>query len=253
MTSRRWIMVVVLLLAIACSPSAFAAEPRSAAEVEEIERIIHEYLMRNPQVIIDALQAFERRREAEKAARAKQALADRRTELLADPTSPVGGNESGDVTIVEFFDYRCPHCRSGARALAELLAQDRGVRVVYKEFPILGPESVAAARAALAARQQGGYEALHRALMTAPGSLTRARIMELATSVGLDAARLERDMQSPEVGDILRRTHALAEALAINATPAFVIGDELRLGALDAEALRALVAQAREAASRRTR
>jgi len=244
----RWILGGIVALVVMVALAAWAADEtpaRSKVDVEAIERIIHDYLLRNPQVIVDAMQALERRQEAEKAARVKETIARRRAELSEDPSSPVGGNESGDVTVVEFFDYRCSYCRSVARALAELVAEDRGVRVVYKEFPILGPDSLFAARAALAARLQGRYEAFHGVLM-AEGTLNRSRVIELATSVGLDIARLENDMQSPDIGSAIRRTHALAEALSINATPAFIIGDELRLGALDREALRALVARARE-------
>ena len=225
------------------------APPRTKADVEAIERIIRDYLLRHPQVIVDALQALERRQEAEKAARVKETIARRRAELSEDPSSPVGGNETGDVTIVEFFDYRCPHCRTAARLLAELVAEDRGIRVVYKEFPILGPDSLFAARAALAARLQGKYDAFHRALM-AERTLNRARVMELAASLGIDTVRLEQDMESPDIASAIRRTHALAEALSINATPAFIIGDEVRLGALDRETLRALVARAREKKSK---
>ena len=244
----RWILGGLVALVVMVALTAWAADEtpaRSKADVEAIEGIIRDYLLRNPQVIVDALQALERRQEAEKAARVKETIVRRRAELSEDSSSPVGGNERGDVTVVEFFDYRCPHCRNAARALAELVAEDRGVRVVYKEFPILGPDSLFAARAALAARLQGRYEAFHRALM-AEGTLNRSRVLELATSVGLDTARLEKDMQSPDIGSAIRRTYALAEALSINATPAFIVGDELRLGALDRDALRALVARARE-------
>ena len=248
---RWWLTIgsggaIVLILAVASVVVAAAADGPPAGDVPAIERIIRDYLLRNPQVIVDALQAFERRQEEAKAARVKQTLSERRADLLEDPGSPVGGNETGDVTIVEFFDYRCPHCRNATRSLGDLLAQDREVRVVYKEFPILGAESVVAARAALASRLQGRYESFHRALMGAQGALTRSRVLELAASVGLDTARLEQDMQGPEIGDALRRNYALAEALAINATPAFIIGDEVRLGALDGETLRSLVARARE-------
>lgn len=245
---ERWILGGVVALVVMVALTAWAADEtpaRSKADVEAIEGIIRDYLLRNPQVIVDALQALERRQEAEKAARVKETIVRRRAELSEDSSSPVGGNERGDVTVVEFFDYRCPHCRNAARALAELVAEDRGVRVVYKEFPILGPDSHFAARAALAAQLQGRYEAFHRALM-AEGTLNRSRVLELATSVGLDTARLEKDMQSPDIGSAIRRTYALAEALSINATPAFIIGDELRLGALDQDALRALVGRARE-------
>jgi len=243
----RWILGSLVALVVMATLAAWAAdEPpaRSKADVEAIERIIRDYLLRHPQVIMDALQAWERRQEADKAARVKETIARRRAELSEDPSSPVGGNESGDVTVVEFFDYRCPHCRTASRMLAELVAEDGGIRVVYKEFPILGPDSLFAARAALAARLQGRYDAFHRALM-AERTLNRARVIELAASLGLDTARLEKDMQSPDIESAIRRTHALAEALSVNATPAFIVGDELRLGALDRETLRALVARAR--------
>jgi protein-disulfide isomerase len=213
--------------------------------VEAIERIIRDYLLRNPELLRDALQVLEQRQREAEAARAKQAILRHREEILRDPDSPVGGNPDGDATVVEFFDYRCPYCRTFARTLADVEREDSQLRVVYKEFPILGPGSVLAAKAALAAREQGKYFPLHRALMQAGGEFSEARILDIAASVGLDAERLRKDMQAPRVEAALRRNHALARALGINGTPAFVIGDELVVGVMEAATLKAWIAKAR--------
>jgi protein-disulfide isomerase len=181
----------------------------------------------------------------ERADRTRKALTDQRDALEKDPLAPVAGNPRGDVTVVEFFDYSCGYCKRVAPALEALKAADPNVRVVYKEFPILGPGSVFAARAALAAHRQGKYEPLHRALMQAD-ALDEAVVRRLAAEVGLDVARLEKDMEAPEVMQALQGNQQLAAALDIGGTPAFVIGERLVPGAVGAEALQALVNQERE-------
>lgn len=173
-------------------------------------------------------------------------LALRTDEIFSDPTSPVGWNDDGDITIVEFFDYQCPYCKAVVPTLAQLKKEDEGIRYVYKEWPILGPVSEVAARAALAAEQQGRYEPFHEALMSLPGKFKEADIMKVAESVGLDVARLRRDMIAPEIQEALARTRALATALGITGTPAFIIGDNIVPGAVDINRLKALIKQARE-------
>ena len=150
------------------------------------------------------------------------------------------------MTIVEFFDYRCPYCKQVVGALTQLLNDDRKLRLVFKEFPILGPDSVVAARAALAAHVQGKYHAMHEALMRARGTLDETTVLKIATSVGLDATRLQSDMNKPEIAASLDRNHRLARDLAINGTPAFVIGNHVVPGAVDLETLKKLVAEARQ-------
>lgn len=210
-----------------------------------IEKIVREYLLQNPEVIIEAMNELRRRQELAAAEMAKQAMAAHRQELFEDPATPVGGNAKGDVTVVEFFDYHCGYCKQAHEPVLTLLREDRNVRFVYKELPILMPESRIAAAAALAAAKQGKYVELHNALMAAQGKLTRDRVLALARDQKLDLARLERDMESAEIQQAIDRNLELASALGVDGTPAFVIADQLVPGALDAEQLRDLVAHAR--------
>ena len=170
----------------------------------------------------------------------------RQDELLNDPASPVGGNPDGDVTLVEFFDYQCPYCKTIFPSIQALLAEDRNLRYVFKEIPILGRASVFAARAALAAHRQGKYLEFHAALMLARGKLTETKVMRLAEKVGLDMDRLPRDMADRAIGDIIRRNLELAVALGIDGTPAFIIGDTQIPGAVEIDTLKALIARARQ-------
>jgi protein-disulfide isomerase len=212
----------------------FTPEQRQA-----IEAIIHDYVMKNPDVLVEAL------REAEDA-KAQQAFSDHRHEIFDDPATPVGGNPEGDVTIVEFFDYRCPYCKQVQPSLQALLEEDRKLRFIYKEMPVLGAASVTAAHAALAARLQGKYEHFHAAMMATKGQITDEAVYQVAGSVGLDVDRLKRDMAAPEIEQALKANLALASALEIRGTPGFIIGDHIVPGAIDLEALKNLVADARK-------
>src|ERR1700730_2430695 len=178
--------------------------------------------------------------------KAAQVLRDRRHEVFDDPATPVGGNPQGDVTVVEFFDYRCPYCKQVQPALQKLLDQDRKLRFVYKEFPVLGEQSDIAAHAALAARLQGRYEAFHNAMMAAKGQISEELVYRVAGSVGLDVDRLKRDMTDPEIERALSANRALAKALELRGTPGFIIGDHIVPGAIDLDALKTMVADARK-------
>jgi protein-disulfide isomerase len=225
------------------APSGGALPPE---QVQAIERIVHDYLLRNPQVILDAVEKLEQKRNDEAQAAAKSAITERRNELLHDPDTPVAGNPNGDVTIVEFFDYRCPYCKQVEPALAQLRKDDPQLRFAYKEFPILGPESVIASRAALAARKQDKYQQLHDALMHAHGRLDEATVLKIGAEAGLDVKRLKADMDSPDIEDIIGRNMDLARALNITGTPGFLVGDQLVPGAVDLPTLKKLVAEARK-------
>ena len=222
------------------------AEPAQAADlpVEQIEKIVREYLLREPEVIYEAIQELQRRQAEAAAAQQRAAIAANQGKLLDDPTSPVGGNPDGDVTLVEFFDYRCAYCRRVVSSMRALLEEDRGLRVVFKELPVLGPDSVRAARAALASRRQAGYVPFHFALMTTD-DLSLQGIRAAAEQVGLDPDRLEADMAAPEVLAAIEANYALANALGIEGTPAFVIGEQLIPGAVDKARLEQLIEQAR--------
>ena len=225
--------------------SAGAPAPPGELPVAAIEQIIRDYLLRNPEVLREAMQALEAKQRTAETERVKGVIAQRREEILRDPDSPVGGNPDGDATVVEFFDYRCPYCRAVVPTLATAAGEDPKLRIVYKEFPILGPSSALAARAALASREQGKYLAFHRALMAAEGDFTEARILEIAASVGLDTARLRKDMEDPKIIATIQRNHALARSLGINATPSFVIGEALVVGGMEAATLKLWIAKAR--------
>ena len=222
------------------------AEPAAAADltVEQIEKIVRDYLLREPKVVFDALQELQRQEAEATAARQTAAIAANQKKLLDDPLTPVGGNPDGDVTVVEFFDYRCTYCRRVVSSLRELLDEDDGLRVVFKDMPVLGPDSVRAARAALASRQQDGYVPFHFALM-ASDDLSLAGIRATAKGVGLDPDRLEADMEGPEVSAVLEANYALAHELGIEGTPAFVIGDQLIPGAVEKSRLEHLIDEAR--------
>jgi protein-disulfide isomerase len=242
----------IVIFAIACAFLAVPpASPLVAAEIipeqrKAIETIIHDYLMQHPDVLIDALREAEAKASSEAEVRAAEVLRDRRHEVFDDPASPVGGNPRGDVTIVEFFDYRCPYCKQVQPAIRKLLDQDRGLRFVYKEFPVLGEPSQVAAHAALAAQLQGKYEAFHTALMATKGQISEDVILQVAGSVGLDVDRLKHDMTKPEIDRALSANRSLAKALDIRGTPGFVIGDHIIPGAIDLDALKTMVADARK-------
>ena len=225
---------------------AAAADPLSAEQKDAVEKLVHDYLLNHPEVLIEALQAAEQKQQQLSMEQAQKAMKDRRQELLADPAAPVIGNPKGDVTIVEFFDYRCPYCKQMHPAIQALLGEDKKLRFVAKEFPVLGKDSVTASRAALAAQKQGKYEPFHNALLTAKGQLNEDVVMKTASSVGLDVDRLKEDMKSPDVEAALKQNYALAQALDIRGTPAFVIGNELIPGAVDAATIKEKVAAARK-------
>jgi protein-disulfide isomerase len=226
-------------------PPALAADAFSAEQRQSIEAIVRDYLIKNPEVMLEVLEAAKEKISGDAQATRAKALAERRQELFEDPNAPVAGNPKGDVTLVEFFDYRCPYCKQVTPAIDALLAEDKKLRVVYKEFPVLGSDSTVAARAALAARNQGKYEALHRALMGMKGQINEAAILGAAKSAGIDVERLKRDMEAPEIDGFLQANQQLAAALDIRGTPGFVIGDEVVPGAVSVDALRQMIAVAR--------
>lgn len=201
---------------------------------------IRAYLLEHPEVVREALEELQRRDALAAAATARDNLARHRDALFEDPRSPVLGNPGGDVTVVEFFDYHCGYCRRSAPAVAALLASDPGVRVVMKEFPILGPESVLAAKSALAAARQDRYRAFHDALFQAE-ALDASAIDAIAAALDLDMARFHADREDPAIGALLDGNAAVAAALGIQGTPAFIVGDQLVPSAIDADTLAALV------------
>lgn len=245
--SRKVLAVGIILLATAATvgdAGAQATEPDFRAQVE---RIIREYLGENPEVVVEALRAFQDRQRQAERQRQTQSLDARADEMFSDPDAPVAGNVNGNVTIVEFFDYQCGYCKRVHPIVKNLVADDGNIRFIYKEFPILGPESVFAARAALAARWQGKYGEFHDALMRSKGRLPEERVFSIAASVGLDPTVLRHDMETRrfELDVIIERNLDLAKALDITGTPGFVVEDAVVQGAMDKDSFVNLVGSVR--------
>jgi protein-disulfide isomerase len=223
--------------------------PAAAQEVDEeparpaIEKIVRAYILQHPEVLMESVRLYQERERTAQKERSKEAISTRRTDLQQDPSSPVAGT-AGGVTVVEFFDYRCTYCKGAEGSIRKLLADHPDIQFVFKEFPILGPESSVAAKAGLAANKQGAYLKFHQGLMTLTGPITMNAIEELAGKQGLDVSKLKADMESPEVQSILARNRELGLQVGVNSTPSFVIGSELVSGAMDAATFERLIAQA---------
>lgn len=241
-------LAVICAFAVPCSvPALTQTKDAGKALVadEALQRAIHDYILAHPEVLIQSLRIAKEHEESRVAEQSKALVASLKNDLVDDPNAPVRGNPSGDVTLVEFFDYRCPYCRQVEPFLQALIKNDHGLRVVVKELPILGPASVYAARVALAANTQGKYEQFHDAVMSKKSNIDQATLLKLAEEAGLDLDRLKTDMNSPEVDLEIERTAEIAKALRLSGTPAFIVGTELIPGATDLGTLQALLDEAR--------
>jgi protein-disulfide isomerase len=225
-------------------PFAIAADELSEERVKEL---VLEAIRENPEIVLEAVAIIEQRQEAGQAAATARVLSTERTMLEQDPNAPVIGNPDGDVTIVEFFDYNCPYCRQVKPHMEALLAADTNVRVVYREWPILGEGSVFAARAALASRSQDKYEEFHWAMMGLKERATEASVLRVAQEIGLDIAQLRQDMNGSEIDEHIETSMRLSRAIGFSGTPSFVIGDNLAPGLIQADEMIRLVDQARAA------
>jgi protein-disulfide isomerase len=241
---------------IACSAIAFVATsgarlsaqtaPTSPPSSERnVEQVVHDYILAHPEVLIESLQAAKRKAEELAATNTKSVIGSLKKDLVEDPDSPIFGNPAGDVTLVEFFDYRCPYCRQIDPTLQTLIKQDPGVRIVQKEYPILGEASVFAARVALAAQKQGKYAKMNEALMARKPNIDNATVLKIAEDAGLDIDRVKVDMNSSEVTAEIERTARMAKALRLAGTPAFIAGTQIIPGGTDLESLKSLVDDAR--------
>jgi protein-disulfide isomerase len=209
----------------------------------DINQSIHDYILAHPEVMLQSIRDFDTRRKATEQAQ-KDAKVRQNLSQLQNGSPTLGVNEAQvPVTIVEFFDYRCGYCKKSQPTVDEL-AKRPGIRIVYKDLPILGPDSMTAAKAALAADKQGGYQKLHDAMIASSAPLTTESITKLATELGLNAEKLHKDMDSPEVQAAIANNIALAEKLSVQATPTFVVGEQLVSGALTPEAFNDLIKKA---------
>ena len=248
----RGFAALATMLLLAAPLSAQQSTPSTSfdpAEEEAIRRIVRDYLLANPEVLIESLQVYQQRQQMADEQKARDALVAQRDSLENNPGTPVLGNPDGDVVIVEFFDYRCPYCKRSAEGVRETVQGDGNIRLVMKEFPILGPDSVTAARMALASVKQGKYEAFHFALMSVGNQLDETAAFKVARKVGLDIDRLREDMEAPDIEAEIQRNFTLANILQITGTPSFVIGDNIIRGMIDTRTMRAVVADVRNGSS----
>jgi protein-disulfide isomerase len=239
--------VFVSLMLVATAP---AAEPSfSEPQKTEIEKIVRDYLVTHPEVLQEAIAELDKRQAASDTEKAKAAVAANAATLFDSNRQVVLGNPKGDVTLVEFFDYNCGFCKGALPTLVDLMKDDGKLKVVLKEFPVLGPGSVEAAKVAVAVRMQDKtgkkYLDFHQKLLGGRGKADKARALAVAKEVGMDMARLDKDMASDEVRLSLEESLKLAETLGLNGTPSYVVGDDVVVGAVGMEALRGKIAMAR--------
>ena len=246
----RTILIAIALFLAAIGGYAFKefAAARNAAEAPaapSLDQQISQYLKNHPDEVMAALQKAQANEKRRQLAASQQALELRQDQIFNNPADPVLGNHQGDVTVVEFFDYRCPYCKRVSDSLVELLKDDPNIRLVFKELPILGPDSVIAAKIALAAHRQGKYEQVHAAFMAHKGSFEEAALLDLAASRGADRAKLAADMQDPAIQGQLQANDSLAATLGITGTPGFLFGKQLVPGAVSLDDMKKLVSAAR--------
>ena len=208
---------------------------------DRIKKLAIEAILENPQVIMDAV-AILKKRESDQATSGTKSI---RLKLESDPGSPNLGNINGDVTVIEFFDYNCGYCRQAGKTIQALIASDPNIRVIFREWPVLGEGSTFAARAVLASAEQGKYEEFHWALMNGKVRATKAVVMKVARDLGLDIAKLEADMVSQTVDLHLEQSNMLAQNLGFTGTPAFIVGNQKVPGMISFNQITELIAETR--------
>ena len=244
---RRMFATLALSL-MATTALAGGIENMTDAERAAFQKEVRDYLIAHPEVLVEAMDALQAQQQAQQAVNDKQIVADNQAALLQDANSWVGGNPDGDITVVEFMDYRCGYCRKAFAEVEELVKADGNIRFVVKEFPILGEDSVISSRFAVAVRRLHGdeaYKKAHDALIALRGQPDQANLAKLASDLGLDANAIFAEMQSDEVTNIIKANHAMADKLQISGTPTFVVGDQVIRGYMPLDAMQQLVADER--------
>ena len=240
-------LVSVLALTAAVNLVSFQAQADNLDEAAVV-RIVEQLLQERPELVVRALQTYREREEAREAAQQKRQLSARQEELYANADDPIIGNPNGSIILVEFFDYRCGYCKRSLNTVLALAQKHKDLKIVFKEFPILGEDSVAAARVSLAVQQldPAKYGEFHTKLMRHRGRMDKATLIGMTADMGLDAGAVEQAMNSNEVTATIRANHELAESLGINGTPAFAIGEQVVPGAVSQEVLEKLIEEQRD-------
>ncbi|SLN15993.1 Disulfide bond formation protein D precursor [Roseovarius albus] len=240
-----------LTLATAClalPAQAIDLDSMSVDEREAFRAEIRAYLLENPEVIMEAVSVLEQREAAAQQQSDVELVEQNREALFNDGHSWVGGNPEGDITLVEFMDYRCGYCKRAAPEVEGLLASDGNIKLVIKEFPILGEASVLASRFAIATQQVAGedsYKAIHDALIAFKGDISESSLGRLGEALDLDTNAIIAHMNSPEVDQVIAENHQLAQKLQISGTPSFVMEDQMMRGYLPVDAMQQIATQIR--------
>src|SRR5664279_2298573 len=248
-SSPRLIAAVCAALLAIAVPQASRADEFSAPQKGEIERIVRDYLIAHPEVLQEAMAELEKRQSAAESEKHKSAVKDHAKALFSSPRQVNLGNPQGNVTFVEFFDYNCGYCKRAMTDMLTLMKADPKLKVVLKEFPVLGPGSVEAAQVAVAVNMQDKtgkkYLEFHQKLLGGRGQADKAHALAVAKEIGLNVAQIEKDMAGPEVKTTLAENFKLAEALGLNGTPSYVIGSDVVIGAVGLPALEEKINTAR--------
>lgn len=238
----------LLALGLALPAQAFDLTAMTEAERETFRAEVRSYLMENPEVLMEAIQVLEQRQADAQAANDETLVQVNADDLFRDGQSWVGGNPDGDITLVEFMDYRCGYCRKAFEEVEALVSSDGNIRFVVKEFPILGEQSVLSSRFAVATLQVSGgdaYKRVHDELINFRGNVTENSLRTLGDSLGLDTAAIMVRMNAPEVDRVIADNHGLAQRMQISGTPTFVIGSQMLRGYMPLDGMRQVVEQVR--------
>ena len=247
MNSLRRFAPTLFALALCAAPLPTSAQGFTDSQRSDIQAIVRSYLIAHPEVLEEAMNELNKRQAAEEAAKHEAAIGQNADSIFNSPHGVVLGNKDGDVAFVEFFDYNCGYCKRAMADMLDLLKSDPKLKIVLKEFPVLSEGSVEAAKVAVAVRMQDPkkYLDFHTRLLGGRGPVDKARALAAAKDVGLDVARIEKDLANPEVRATIEENMKLAEDMGLNGTPSYVIGKQVVIGAVGLEALKEKIGIAR--------
>jgi protein-disulfide isomerase len=239
---RRLLLALTLLICFGLSIPAFAENFTK----EQIEKIVQDYIMKNPKVLIDSVNAYGQAQQQEDEAQSNDQVLKNKDWLLKNKNHAEAGNPKGDVTIVEFFDYNCGYCKKAFSDIVTLLKEDKNIRLVFADIPILGSSSLEVAHWSLASSKQGKYFEFHSALMNHHGAFDETTLSDYAKKAGLDVEKLKKDKAAPDIQAIVQDNIKMSGVMGISGTPAFVVGDQVIRGYVGLDGLRQAVQEARK-------
>ncbi len=222
----KWFLGVISAVLISTFAFAASSDKLSSGQVEQVKTVVHDYLLNNPNILNEMAQKLRQKQQQKAKAQASSAIVSRADDIFFSKTSPVLGNPNGKITIVEFLDYQCPHCRDSVGVVKKITEENKNVRVVVKEMPIFGQTSEDAATAGLEAFAQGKYQAFHEGIVKAKTPLTRPEILRVAKEAGLNVAKVKEAMSKNAHHAEIRKNYDLAKALGLVGTPTFIVGTD---------------------------